>query len=387
VVLQIVCALSLAIWIYLLVGHGRFWRTSVRLPNGPDPARWPSVAAIVPARDEADVLPGTLPSLIAQNYAGPFRVIVVDDASGDPTARVASALGADVVPGTGPTPGWVGKVAAMAAGVEHAGDCEYVLFTDADIAYPANALEALVRAAVAHRLDLTSQMVRLRAQSRWERIVVPAFVYFFAQLFPFGRVNRPGRTAAAAGGCMLVRRAALEQAGGLGEIRDALIDDVALGQLLKRNGRVWLGLSPDIRSVRRYPRLADLWQMVSRSAYTQLRYSPALLVATVAGLLLTYAVPPAALAVGLALGDPLLAGLGATAWAVMAATYLPMLRFYRVSPLSAPALPAVAALYAAMTVDSARRHRLGRGGQWKGRVTQPLDNPEGRARRSSPDGR
>jgi hypothetical protein len=127
--------------------------------------------------------------------------------------------------------------------------------------------------------------------------------------------------------------------------------------------------------------------MVSRSAYTQLRYSPALLVATVAGLLLTYAVPPAALAVGLALGDPLLAGLGATAWAVMAATYLPMLRFYRVSPLSAPALPAVAALYAAMTVDSARRHRLGRGGQWKGRVTQPLDNPEGRARRSSPDGR
>jgi hopene-associated glycosyltransferase HpnB len=366
---RIVAALSLAIWLYLALGHGRFWRTSIRLPSGSDPDVWPSLVAIVPARDEAQMLPHTLPTLLAQAYPGSLRVIVVDDDSDDGTGEVAASLGAQVVRADGPPPGWAGKVAAMATGVERAGEPDFLLFTDADIAYPPGALTGLVRAATAHDLALTSQMVRLRAESFWERLIVPAFVYFFAQLYPFARVNGAGRTAAAAGGCMLVRRAALVAAGGLAEIRGAVIDDVSLGRLLKRHGRIWLGLADGTRSVRPYPRLADLWDMIARSAYTQLRYSPLLLGGTVLGLLLTYVVPPAALIAGLAGGGVALAALGAAAWLVMAGTYLPMLRFYRRPPAWALALPLVAAMYTAMTVDSARRHRAGRGAAWKGRVS------------------
>jgi hopene-associated glycosyltransferase HpnB len=363
-----VTAATFAGWLYLLVGHGRFWRIGVRLPAGTDPATWPAVVAVVPARDEAAILPGTLPTLLAQDYPGSLRVLVVDDASTDGTGELARGYGADVVQGDGPPPGWTGKVAAMARGVAAAGEPEYLLFTDADIAYPPTALRGLVRAATAQGLVLTSQMVRLRASSRWERLLVPAFVYFFAQLYPFAWVNGPGRTAAAAGGCMLVRREALAAAGGLDRIRDALIDDVALGRLLKQHGRIWLGLSDDIESVRPYPSLAGLWAMVSRSAYTQLRYSPLLLAGTVLGLLFTYLVPPAAFVAGLAAGAWPVAVLGGCAWLLMAVSYTPMLRFYRVPPAGAAALPAVAALYLAMTVDSARRHYAGRGGEWKGRV-------------------
>jgi hopene-associated glycosyltransferase HpnB len=220
-------------------------------------------------------------------------------------------------------------------------------------------------------LVLTSQMVRLRAVSWWERLLVPAFVWFFAQLYPFRRVNGPGRTAAAAGGCMLVRRAALAEAGGLVAVRDAVIDDVSLARVLKPHGRIWLGLSEDIRSLRAYPRLADVWHMVARSAYTQLRYSPVLLVATVLGLLITYAAPAATLIIAAATGNVPALALGSAAELLMTATYLPMLRFYRVSAVSALALPVVAVLYAAMTVDSARRHRAGQGAAWKGRVQDP----------------
>jgi hopene-associated glycosyltransferase HpnB len=359
-------AASAAVWAYLAVGHGRFWRTSVELPPPARPAGWPSVVAVVPARNEADVLPETLPTLVAQDYPGEFRVLVVDDDSSDGTGTLATALGADVMRGSGPPVGWAGKVAAMATGVAAAGRPDYLLFTDADIAYPPDAVRRLVTAAGDH--VLTSQMVRLRAGTRWEKAIVPAFVYFFAQLYPFARVNGPGRVAAAAGGCMLVRRDALEAAGGLARIRDALIDDVALGRLLKPRGRIWLGLSSTIRSVRQYPRLADLWDMVARSAYTQLRYSPVLLAGTLAGLGFVYLVPPAALVAGAVGGDAVLAALGGVAWATMSATYAPMLRFYGLSPWRAPALPAVAVLYAGMTADSARRHRAGRGGLWKGRV-------------------
>jgi hopene-associated glycosyltransferase HpnB len=228
-----------------------------------------------------------------------------------------------------------------------------------------------VRAATTRRLDLVSQMAKLRAVSAWERVVVPAFVYFFAQLFPFKRVNSArSRVAAAAGGCMLVRRVALESAGGLAQIAGAHIDDVALGALLKRRagGRIWLGLSDDVRSVRPYPSLHDLWRMVSRSAYTQLRHSPLLLLGTVIGLLLVYVVPVASVVGGLAMGDWLLAVVGAAAWALMALTFLPMLRFYRLSALRSLTLPFIALLYTAMTVDSAWQHLRGRGGSWKGRT-------------------
>ena len=311
-------------WAYLLAAHGGFWRTGQRLPGDPaaratrtaracpgGPGRsgrehrgWPSVVAVIPARDEAAILPVTLPSLLAQDYPGEFSVLLVDDASTDGTGAVAAALGASarraprVVPAGGLPDGWAGKVNAMATGVRAAGECDYLLFTDADISYAPGTLTALVHAARADDRALLSQMALLRTDTRWERLIVPAFVYFFAQLYPFRRVNRPGgRTAAAAGGCMLVRRDVLAAAGGLARIRGARIDDVALGRLLKRppsSARCWLGFTTRVRSERPYPRLAGLWDMVARSAYTQLRYSPALLVATLAGLLWLYALPPVA---------------------------------------------------------------------------------------------
>lgn len=366
-----VAGASLATWLVLALGRGRFWRTSIRLPPGDAiGGPWPSVVAVVPARDEAAVLPTTLPTLVGQQYPGTWRVVVVDDDSSDGTGTIAANSAAEVVPGSGPPPGWVGKVAAMQRGVDAAGAPDYLLFTDADIAFPPDAVQRLVSAARGNALVLTSQMVRLRATSRWERLVVPAFVYFFAQLYPFALVNRAGGTAAAAGGCMLVDRAALLRAGGLKTIRAALIDDVALARQLKSQGRIWLGLSGDIRSVRAYPRLSDLWAMVARSAYTQLRYSPMLLMATVIGLLFTYLVPPAAVIAGADAGSVLPALLGGLAWLIMTLTYLPMLRFYGVTAPAALLLPVTALLYLVMTVDSARRHALGRGGAWKGRVAQ-----------------
>jgi hopene-associated glycosyltransferase HpnB len=237
----------------------------------------------------------------------------------------------------------------------------------------------LVRAAEGDRRDLVSLMARLRTDTRWERAIVPAFVYFFAQLYPFGRVNRPGsRTAAAAGGCVLVRRASLVAAGGLTRIRGALIDDVALAGLVKRGGgRIWLGLSTEVVSVRGYPRLADLWDMVARSAFTQLRYSVGLLVGTVAGLVVLYLVPPVAFVVGVGWGSWVVGSLGLGGWIVLAGTYLPMVRRYGLGVGLAVLLPAVALVYAGMTVDSAWRHWRGRGGTWKGRAAPRGGGPQG----------
>nr|WP_237418365.1 glycosyltransferase [Actinomadura rayongensis] len=375
---------AVAGWVYLAAGHGGFWRTSPTGDGGSGegggvPAGgWPGVVAVVPARDEAAVLPDTLPTLLAQEYPGPFRVVLVDDGSSDGTAALAKRLAAgaaadlEVVAARERPAGWAGKVWAMSEGVRAAARDrpEFVLFTDADIAYRPGAVAGLVRAALGRDRDLVSRMALLSVATGWERLVVPAFVYFFAQLYPFRRVGRDGsRTAAAAGGCMLVRRTALDRAGGLAAIGGALIDDVALGRLLKRSGaRCELRLARDVESRRPYPRLADLWAMVVRSAYHQLRYSPALLAATVAGLAVLYGVPPVAAIAGAATGNGTATVAGAAGWAVMAATQVPVLRFYGLSPARAVALPLVAALYAAMTVDSARRHYAGRGGMWKGRT-------------------
>ena len=390
--LSIACTAAAVAWAYLVAGHGGYWRTSEWLPRvAGEPGAWPDVVAVVPARNEAEMLPATLPALLGQEYPGALTVIVVDDGSSDGTGEVAariaraSASPLRVIPGA-PPPGpdegdarWAGKVWAMAQGLRAAGPAGYVLFTDADIACEPHTLRRLVAAAEGDDRDLVSQMALLRAATGWERVVVPAFVYFFAQLYPFRRVNAPGsRTAAAAGGCMLVRRSALERSGGLALISGALIDDVAMGRMIKRQrGRCWLGLTRQVVSVRPYPRLASLWQMVARSAYTQLNYSPALLAATLAGLLFLYLLPPAGAITGLAV---LLAGgsgpaafaaaAGLAGWALMSLSYLPMLRLYRLSPLRAPGLPLIALLYAAMTADSARRHHTGRGAQWRGRTNQ-----------------
>jgi len=379
------CVIAAVAWVFLLAAHGGYWRTDQRLPRaqaGQD--AWPDVTAVIPARNEAAVLPATLPTLLAQEYPGALRVLLVDDQSSDGTAEVATALasqtagaGLRVVAGAPLPDGWAGKVWAMEQGRRAADQAAYLLFTDADIAYRPGTLTALVRAAEADDRALVSQMALLRAGTFWERLLVPAFVYFFAQLYPFRRVNRAGaRTAAAAGGCMLVRGAVLAAAGGFGPIRGARIDDVALGRLLKRlPARCWLGLTTDVASVRPYPNLSGLWDMISRSAFTQLRYSLSLLTGTVIGLLWIYLLPPAAGLAGLAWlaaggGNAAgwLAAAGLAGWALMSASFVPMLRLYRLSVLRAPGLPVIALMYAAMTVDSARRYYAGRGGQWKGRT-------------------
>jgi len=382
-----VAVAALLAWIYLLVGHGGFWRTDQRLPPGARefPA-WPEVVAIVPARDEADVLPHTLPTLLAQDYGGRFSVVLVDDESADGTPDVAARLDQagrlKVISGS-PTPsGWAGKVWAMAQGVQAAGEPEYLLFTDADISYGQGVVGKLVASAGSADPGagraLVSQMALLRSDGPAERLLIPAFVYFFAQLYPFRRVNsRRSRTAAAAGGCMLVRREVLAAAGGLDRISGARIDDVALGGLLKRAGNdCWLGFSTEVTSRRSY-RLSDVWDMVARSAYTQLRYSPAALIGTVIGLVWLYLVPPAASAAGLALvatgalpawPAAALAATGLAGWVIMSVTYVPMLRLSRLSTLRAPTLPLIATMYAAMTITSAWRHLKGRGGAWKGRI-------------------
>ncbi len=344
------------------------------------------------------MLPVTLPALLAQDYPGEFRVVLVDDGSQDGTAEIAAELGAKaardggapltVVAGQPRPDGWAGKVWAMAQGVAastraaaaRAADTDpYLLFTDADIEFGPGALRDLVAAAERDDRAVVSQMALLRAETTWERQIVPAFVYFFAQLYPFRKASDPrSRTAAGAGGCMLVSAVALDKAGGLERIRGALIDDVALATLLKRAGnRCWLGLTTKVRSVRPYPRLASLWHMIARSAYTQLRYSPVVLAGTIAGLLLLYAAPPAGAIAWLAVtasgghggsATAIAGAAGLTGWALMSVSYVPMLRFYRLSPLRAPALPLIAMLYAAMTADSARRHYCGRAVSWRGRA-------------------
>ncbi|MEU0857127.1 glycosyltransferase [Streptomyces griseofuscus] len=374
-----ITVVSLAAWCWLLLCQGFFWRTDVRLPLRREPEVWPPVCVVVPARDEAAVLPASLPSLLAQDYPGRAEVFLVDDGSTDGTGELARALserhgGLPLTVGSPgePPAGWTGKLWAVRHGIAlaRAREPEYLLLTDADIAHAPDSLRELVAAAHGGGFDVVSQMARLRVESRWERLVVPAFVYFFAQLYPFRWIGRPGsRTAAAAGGCVLLRAGMAEKARIPDAIRHAVIDDVALARAVKgAGGRVWLGLADRVDSVRPYPRLGDLWRMVSRSAYAQLRHSPPLLLGTVAGLALVYLVPPVAVLAGAAAGSAPVAVVGALAWAVMAGTYLPMLRYYRQPLWLAPLLPYTAFLYLLMTVDSAVQHYRGRGAAWKGRT-------------------
>jgi len=380
--LGLAAALALAAWTWLALLRGGYWRTDVRLPDGPVPAPWPSVAVVVPARNEAAVLPLSLPTILAQQYSGPLQVILVDDGSTDGTgglarrlaagpgeARTGTAVAAFTAVEPGPPPaGWTGKLWALAAGIDAAGPVDLLLFTDADVAHQPDSLERLVRAAADR--DLVSQMARLRTETPWERLIVPAFVYFFGLLYPLRWNNRArSRTAAAAGGCVLVRRSTLMQAGGLPVIHGAVIDDVALARLIKRaGGRIFLGLGDQVESVRPYPNLASLWAVISRSAYAQLRHSLLLLTGTVLGLAVVFLVPPLAAVVGAIAGNVAVAALGAAGWLLLAGLYVPMLRYYRQPLLLTLALPFVAALYLAMTVDSAWDYYRGRGAEWKGRT-------------------
>jgi len=360
-------AISLLVWLYLAAFHGGFWRDGERLVPA-RPAHAPTVAAVVPARDEAEGIAASIGSLLGQDYPGAFRVVLVDDGSTDATAAIARALpGAGrltVLDGAPRPPGWAGKLWALHQGIA-ATDAEYLLLTDADIAHDAAHLATLVAQAERSGADMVSEMVALNCESLAERALVPAFVYLFAMLYPFPRVNDARRaTAAAAGGTVLIRRGALERIGGIAAIRDALIDDVALAAAVKRGGPIWIGYSLLARSIRRYPGFADIWRMVARSAYVQLRHSPFLLALTTMGLALVFLVPPLAALIGPGVAR----ACGLAAWAVMAATFAPTLRRFGLSLLWAPALPLIALFYMAATIGSAVDHHRGRGVVWKRRA-------------------
>ena len=358
--------LAAACWAYLLAAHGRFWSAGPSLAPGA-PAAWPAIDVVVPARDEAAGIVACLRSLLAQDYRGPLRITVVDDGSADGTGAIARALGDPrlrVIDGQPRPPGWSGKLWAVAQGVA-SGDAPCVLLCDADVVHEPAHVAALVAQAERFGLDLVSEMVALNCESPAERALVPAFVFFFQLLYPFAQVNDPARrAAAAAGGTMLVRRAALARIGGIEAIRGALIDDVALAAAVKGGGRIWLGHSRLARSIRPYPHPADIWRMVARTAYVQLRFSPSLLLGTVLGLALIWLAPPALTL----FGHGAARWLGAAAWAASAASYLPTLRRFGQSPAWALALPLVATFYMAATIGSAIDHHRGRGVTWKRRA-------------------
>jgi hopene-associated glycosyltransferase HpnB len=375
---------ALCVWLYLIAFHGAFWRLTehdrwLAPPDAP-PAADVHVVAVVPARDEAEVIATSLAALLRQDFAGRFEIILVDDESADGTGEAAkacaAALGADdrltVLRADAPAAGWTGKLAAMNRGFDaaRARDPDYVLFCDADIELRPAVLERLVAGARARGLVLASLMVKLRCDSAAERWFVPAFVFFFQMLYPFRRVNDPNSpVAAAAGGVMLVRPAALTQAGGLAAIRDALIDDCALGALMKRQGPIWLGLTDDAFSLRDYPRLVDIERMVTRSAYAQLHYSPRRLAGALLGMAIVYLAPPALVVFGASPAREI----ALVALLLMVQAYMPSQRFYGLARLRALGLPGVAAYYTWFTAKSAWLHWRGRGGAWKGRYQAPAE--------------
>ncbi len=388
--------LSLIIWLFLLTWRGQFWRTD-QILEVESPALLPSppsICAVIPARNEADLLPITLRSLLTQDYPGAFTIFLVDDHSTDGTTQVAKStafeLGKEeqlqVIAAETLPPGWTGKLWAMEQGIQKAQMLapEYLLLTDADIQHDVANLRRLVDKAQQENLDLASVMVRLRCESFWEQLLIPAFVFFFQKLYPFRWVNDPRNyTAAAAGGCILIRRESLIKIGGIEVVRQALIDDCALAEAVKRSGgvgewrskgfnhrggNIWLGLSDLTCSLRPYPSLETIWGMVARTAFTQLNYSPLLLLGTLFGMTIIYLLPPLAAVVGVFTGYWSLAVAGLAGWLLMTLAYLPTIRFYKCSPFFALCLPAIGFLYTLMTLDSALRHWQGRGGAWKGRV-------------------
>jgi len=387
----VIALLSLLIWICLLCAHGRFWQSGPQLP-AVLPAQTPEVDIVVPARDEAHTIAAAIGSLLGQDYGGSFRIILVDDNSTDATAafaesaasaRAASARAAsagaasakaaqsgaaaaarlEIISLNSKPQGWSGKLWALSQGIA-ASQAPILLLTDADIVHDAGHLSSLVAQMLNSGTDMVSEMVRLNCTSLAERALVPAFVYFFQMLYPFRRVNDPrSRVAAAAGGTILIRREALERIGGIAAIRNSLIDDVALARAVKRGGSIFLGHSALAASIRPYAKFADIWHMISRTAFTQLRYSALLLVLTLLALAVVWLAPVGALL----FGQGWTRACGAAACAMAMFSYLPTLHRYGRSPLWALALPLIALFYMAATLGSALDHWRGRGARWKSR--------------------
>jgi hopene-associated glycosyltransferase HpnB len=365
--MMFVAFLSLLVWVYLVLAHGRFWSSTPELPPA-SPGELPEVDIVIPARDEAETIGPVIASLLAQDYAGSFRILLVDDNSTDGTAaKAGSAPNLTVIKGQPKPQGWSGKLWALSQGID-ASSAPVLLFADADIVHDPRHLSALVTRLTAQRLDMVSEMVRLNCVSFAERALVPAFVYFFQMLYPFARVNDPrSSVAAAAGGTVLIRRTALERIGGIAAIRNALIDDVTLAKAVKGSAGsagIYLGHSGLATSIRPYPDWRDLWQMIARTAFTQLRYSALLLLLTLVGLTLVWLVP-----VGeMLFGHGLARAAGLAAFVMAGLSYLPTLTRYRQSPLWALALPPIALFYMAATLGSALNYWLGRGARWKNRA-------------------
>ena len=366
-VIELIGAASLAVWVCLLFARGGFWR--MRLPPAP-PAEGiaKSVAVVIPARDEEAVVGQAVASLLNQNYPGPLHIFLVDDHSTDATVAAAGVSNRLTIVSARPLPpGWTGKLWAVSEGLKRAAEFgpEFILLTDADIVHAPGNLAGLAARAEAGGLDLVSYMAKLQCQTMAERAMIPAFVYFFFQLYPPAWIARRDREiASAAGGCILIRPAALARIGGIEAIRGELIDDCALARAVKPGGGIWMGLTEDALSIREYSTFAEIRRMISRSAFTQLRYSTWLLVGTILAMAVIYLAPPLLLLSGHGIAT----ACGMAAWIVMTVSYVPVLRFYRRSLAWAPLLPAIALLYMFATVDSAMRFWTGRGGMWKDRV-------------------
>ncbi|WP_036485496.1 glycosyltransferase [Myxosarcina sp. GI1] len=382
----IIACLSLIIWLFLILFWGKFWLADRRINlDNTKLESYPAIWAIIPARNEADVLPISLPSLLNQDYVGSFSIALVDDQSTDDTTKVAKKTASalqqtekiNIISGKPLPNNWKGKLWAVKQGIDFANEQtpapDYFLLTDADIKHDRHNLTQLVTKAETEHLDLVSLMVLLRCKSFWEKLLIPAFVFFFQKLYPFSLVNNPNSSiAAAAGGCILIRRQALENIGGIEAIAQALIDDCALAKAIKFNSdkknKIWLGLTETTTSLRAYEDLKTIWDTIARTAFTQLNYSALLLIGTVLGMLLVYLVPPISIILGLAIHNYSFAIVGLLTWLLMTVAYLPTVKLYQISFFWALCLPAITFLYTLMTIDSAIKHWQGKGGSWKGRT-------------------
>lgn len=378
-ILTLIAAIPLAIWLYLFFARGNFWQLQEDTSEPKPPTRWPSIVAIVPARNEAETISRSVSSLAGQNYPGEFSIIVVDDHSSDGTADLARKTAQDsqaagrltVHPAAGLPPGWTGKVWAMNEGVAAAKERmpKYFWFVDADITHEPDTLRRLVSRAENHSLHLISLMALLQVKTLPERLLIPPFLYFFLMLYPPNWIADPkARTAGAAGGCILLQREALERIGGMTAIRSEVIDDCSLARAVKRTGgKIWLGVTRKSVSLRDYATFAEIRDLIARTAFTQLRYSLVLLLGTLAGLFVTYLLPW-----GLFFAYPGEAWLSVdTTIALMAASFVVTVRFYGLSWPWALMLPIAAVFYGYATCVSAVRYWLGRGGQWKDRAQAP----------------
>jgi hopene-associated glycosyltransferase HpnB len=379
--------ISLLIWLFLILFWGNFWLCNQILSNTQilDCQDNISVCVVIPARNEAELLPVTLSSLLQQKYTGDLKIILVDDQSTDGTGNIAQKVSEnlglnerlEVINSQELPQGWTGKLWALHQGINFAQkyNSDYILLTDADIQHHENNLQELINKAKTDNLELVSLMVLLRCQSFWERFLIPAFVFFFQKLYPFPWVNDvKKKMAAAAGGCILIKTETLNKIGGIEVVKDALIDDCSLAQAVKfygnENHPIWLGLTEETYSLREYNSLDTIWDMVARTAFTQLNYSPLLLVGTVIGMSLVYLVAPVGLIIGFWQDNYLIIALSSLIWLLMSLCYFPTIRLYKISPLWSFSLPVIALLYNLMTIDSALRHWQGKGGYWKGRVYQ-----------------